>query len=217
MPGKDEDIQLAREAFKRLRNKAKQLGIESKDLSKVKSLNDLKVRSYRRLFAVLIFAILLPPLAYGAFKALDGEVQTKVLNFVAKNVLYIDLGKEPCLVVATESYLDLFRPPVDCSVCESVDTVDVVVNLTKEKFYEKYAYTGRPVLIRNGSKDWTALSHFSFEFFKNIYPKDSPVLQSVDKDCQFFPYRTNFESLGEVFNMSDSMAEMKGDPWYIGW
>jgi hypothetical protein len=217
MADKEANIELAKEAFKRLRKRARQLQIDGKDLGKIKSLNALKTRSYRLLIAVLLCVVLLPLLVYGGFRALGEENRMKVVNFVADRVFEIDLEKETCLVPATEMYLDLFRPPVNCSVCKDVNTVDVVADLSKEEFVEKYAYTGRPVLIRNGSNSWSALSHFSFNFFKNIYPKNSPVLQSVDRDCQFFPYRTDFESLGEVFNMSESMAKMEGDPWYIGW
>ncbi|XP_028392449.1 uncharacterized protein LOC114517009 [Dendronephthya gigantea] len=220
MADKETNIKLATEAFKRLQKRAKQLEIDRKNLRKIKSLNALKTSSYRRLIAALICVVtlvLLPPLTYKGFTSLHEETQKNFMQFIADNVLYFDLEKDVCLLQAVEPYLDLFRPPVNCSICENVDTVDVVTDLSKDEFLQKYAYTGRPVLIRNGSKGWSALSHFNFEFFKNIYPKGSPVLQSEDKDCQFFPYRTSFESLGEVFNMSKSMARMEGKPWYIGW
>lgn len=216
MADKEANIKLAKEAFQRLRKRAKQLEIKGRDFKKIKSLNSLRTRSYR-LLVVALCVLLLSALAYKGFTALSEETQKKFVNLFAERVLQIDPEKETCLVPASEIYLDLFRPPVDCSVCEDVDTVDVVTNLTKEEFVEKYAYTGRPVLIRNGSQNWTASSHFSFEFFKNIYPKNSPILQSADRDCQFFPYRTKFESLGEVFDMPESMAKMEGNPWYIGW
>lgn len=214
---KQAKLKLAKEAFKRLQKRAKQLQVNGRDLKKIKSLSTLKTHNYKWLITVIICVVLLPSLAFTGFERLDWETQKKLTNYFAEYVLDIDLEKESCLIPATEVYLDLFRPPVDCSVCQDVHTVDVVTNLTKEDFLNKYAYTGRPVLIQNSSNGWSALSHFSFEFFKNIYPKDSPALQSVDKDCQFFPYRSNFESLGQVFNMSDSMAKMQGDPWYIGW
>ena len=216
MADREANIKLAKEAFQRLRKRAKQLEIKGKDFKEIKSLNSLKTRSYR-LLVVVLSVVLLSALAYKGFTTLSEETQKKFVNLFAEKVLQIDLEKETCLVPASETYLDFFRPPVDCSICEDVDTVDVVTNLTKDEFFEKYAYTGRPVLIRNGSKNWTASSHFSFEFFKNIYPKNSPILQSADKDCQFFPYRTKFESLGEVFDMPESMAKMEGQPWYIGW
>jgi len=81
----------------------------------------------------------------------------------------------------------------------------------------RYAYSGRPVLILDGQENWTAPDSFSFEFFKNIYSSDSPVLVNSERDCQFFPYQTNFKNLGDVFNMTSERANMKGDPWYIGW
>lgn len=217
MAEKEANLKLAKEAFQRLRKRAKQLEIKGKDFKKIKSLNSLKTPSYRVLIGAVLCVALLPLLAYKGFTALGDETQKKFMNLFAEKVLQIELEKETCLIPATEMYLDLFRPPVDCSICEGVHTVDVVTNLTKEQFVEKYAYTGRPVLIRNGSRNWTASSHFSFEFFKNIYPKNSPILQSADRDCQFFPYRTKFETLGEVFDMPESMAKMEGNPWYIGW
>ncbi|KAA0193817.1 hypothetical protein HAZT_HAZT004530 [Hyalella azteca] len=80
-----------------------------------------------------------------------------------------------------------------------------------------YAYTGRPVLVLDGQRDWTAPRTFSFDFFKNIYAPDSPVLSHSYRDCQFFPYQTSFSSLRDVFNMSRDRVNMRGEPWYIGW
>jgi histone arginine demethylase JMJD6 len=67
--------------------------------------------------------------------------------------------------------------------------------------------------------NWTAVKTFSFEFFRSIYAADSPVFQARDQQCQFFPYRTNFHNLSEVFQMSEDRAHMKSgsEPWYIGW
>ena len=40
-----------------------------------------------------------------------------------------------------------------------------------------------------------------------------------NKGCQFFPYRTNFDTLQDVFNMDPDRAAFKPgtEPWYIGW
>lgn len=214
---KEANIKLAKEAFIRLRKRANLLQIENKHLTKLNSVRGLKRQSYRALVYVLISAFILPTVLYVSYKSLHEETRQRIMKTFADKVLDIDLQKEMCLIPSFEFYLDLFRPPVDCSVCENVETVDSVTGLSKEEFLKKYAYTSRPVIIRNGCKNWTASSHFNFEFFKSIYPSNSPALQSVDRDCQFFPYRTKFESLGEVFNMSESMSKMKGDPWYIGW
>lgn len=214
---KEVNLVLAKEAFRRLGKRAKNLEVNGQDLKKIKSLNSLKTRNYRRLFVIFISVFLLPSLAYIGFGALNEETRNNFTGYLANYVLNVDLERDHCLVPVHFMYVELFRPPVDCSMCEDLDSVDVVTNLTKSEFVEKYAYTGRPVLIRNGTKDWRALSHFSFDFFKKIYPKDSPVLQSDNVYCLFFPYRSKFETLGEVFDMPDSMAKMQGEPWYIGW
>lgn len=72
-------------------------------------------------------------------------------------------------------------------------------------------------MITDGTKGWTAEKSFSFDYFKGVYGPNSPALDSQDSNCQFFPYKTNFRTLKEVFNMSKKDAEMKGKPWYIGW
>ena len=61
----------------------------------------------------------------------------------------------------------------------------------------KYAYSGRPVLIKNAAKNWKAMEKFNFEFFKDLYAglPNTPVLYNgVDgygsKDCQFFAWKS---------------------------
>ncbi len=130
-----------------------------------------------------------------------------------------DIEKEPCLVILNDKIVDITRPPVDCRICDGLTEVDRVRKITPEQFEEKYAYTGRPLVVEDGAHNWTATASFSFGFFKNIYSDDSPALQNIEQNCQFFPYKTSFHSLGEVFNMSVDRAEMKdgSEPWYIGW
>ncbi|RXG72606.1 hypothetical protein Avbf_06151 [Armadillidium vulgare] len=82
----------------------------------------------------------------------------------------------------------------------------------------RYAYSGIPVVIEDGQRNWSASDVFSFSFFKKIYDDDSPVLYNLDRECQFFPYQTSFRNLKEVFNMSTEEAErLDANPWYIGW
>ena len=82
-----------------------------------------------------------------------------------------------------------------------------------------FSPTGVPVVVTDGTKNWTAPEVFNFKFFKGIYKNNSPALDNYDDKCQFFPYRTNFNSLRDVFNMSDERAQLKDGtkPWYIGW
>lgn len=132
----------------------------------------------------------------------------------------LDVETQPCLVsVDSASIISLVRPPVSCSVCRNQSTVDRVARISRESFESKYAYSGRPVVITDATRDWTAPAAFSFEFFRGIYAEDSPVLTTNDNNCQFFPYKTNFQNLSEVFRMSAERANMLdgSEPWYIGW
>lgn len=130
------------------------------------------------------------------------------------------LERQRCLVGidSTALIFDLFRPPVDCSMCRNVTAVDRVSNISSGTFETRYAYSARPVIVTDAMDDWAALKAFSFEFFRRIYTDDSPVLTS-DSNCQFFPYKTDFKNLSEVFQMSDDRARMSdgSEPWYIGW
>ena len=131
-----------------------------------------------------------------------------------ENWLEFDMEEELCLVEYPEKIQNLFRPPVNCSVCVNVTQVDRVSDLSPEQFSLDYAYSGRPVVVTDATGNWTATERFSFNFFRGIYSKESPVLVNEEEKCQFFPYRTKFENLGEALQMSAARAR---DPWYIGW
>lgn len=131
-----------------------------------------------------------------------------------------DLDRVRCLMgIDSPLLLDLVRPPVECSICRNLTTVDRLSQISPELFELKYAYSGVPVVITDATRNWTALEAFSFEFFRNIYSEDSPVLTMSESNCQFFPYKTSFHNLSEVFQMSAARAQMTdgSEPWYIGW
>lgn len=69
-------------------------------------------------------------------------------------------------------------------------------------------------MVTDAAANWTAMEIFSFAFLKDLYQDRHDV-----EDCQFFPYKTEFKSLRDVFNMSTSRALMKAGskPWYVGW
>lgn len=48
--------------------------------------------------------------------------------------------------------------------------------MTKENFMQNYAYTGVPVLIKNGTGNWTALRIFGYKYFKTLYRKLSTLM-----------------------------------------
>lgn len=206
------------QAFKALRQKARKLGIKDSNLLKVDSLNNLKKPAATKHLLSIVICLFAITIGCGVL-AYKKELVTKrmIAEFLADKVLDFELEKESCFFPMPEIILDMFRPPVDCSMCKNVSHVDRVRNISREEFVEKYAYTARPVVIEDGMRNWTAQEYFSFDYFKKIYNPDSPVMKSRDPQCQFFPYKTSFGSLEEVFQMPDKDAKMKGKPWYIGW
>ena len=212
----------ARLRFARIRKKAKELGLSNEELIQLDVIkrhrNDVNLGKLFSKFILysLLAAAVTSGLVYAGYKA--GILTPRMgAEFIAKYVSYSDVEQDSCLIPYSESVLDIFRPPVDCDFCKDVHREDRVTNLTAENFKEKYAYSGRPVVITDGTKDWTAHKFFSFNFFRKVYKKGSPVLESSSKDCQFFKYNTDFNSVKEVFRMPKSMREMKGKSWYVGW
>lgn len=132
----------------------------------------------------------------------------------------LDPHKHRCAVGIFEFISDTAQPPVkSCDFCRGVKSVKKVENISQEQFEKLYAYSGRPVVVTDGAKNWTAFRHFSYDFLKTIYSKNSSALRGVEENCQFFPYKSPFKKLEEVFEMSDEQAYMKdkSSPWYIGW
>lgn len=50
-----------------------------------------------------------------------------------------------------------FRPPENCKFCENVDKVDRISGITPMEFERKYAYSARPVIVEDATRNWTAL------------------------------------------------------------
>ncbi|XP_017782184.1 PREDICTED: bifunctional arginine demethylase and lysyl-hydroxylase JMJD6 [Nicrophorus vespilloides] len=108
-----------------------------------------------------------------------------------------------------------FREVVDCGICKNLGGVDKVMNISPSDFEERYVAKARPVVVLDGTRGWSAVDNFDFSFFKKLYSSYPKRKQ----ECQFFPYKTEFESLREALNMSEdrSRLEPKTTPWYIGW
>ncbi|KAJ7365077.1 hypothetical protein OS493_007723 [Desmophyllum pertusum] len=215
---KELELQKVTDAFRALRKKARELGIKDSQLSKITAVKSLqKKRPTCFVLTSAVFLLLGILCGVGLILYQQELLSHHALYKVAQNVIDFDMDKDICLIPYPEIVLDMFRPPVNCSMCKGVHRVDRASALSKQEFVQKYAYTSRPVVITDGTEDWTASQHFSFNYFKSIYGPESPVLLAEDQKCQFFPYQTNFKSLQDVFNMSDKDANMEGKPWYIGW
>ncbi|XP_045211643.2 uncharacterized protein LOC123563114 isoform X2 [Mercenaria mercenaria] len=124
-----------------------------------------------------------------------------------------------CLIENNELTIEMARPLIKCDICRNLDSVPVEYGISAQEFKQKYAYSTVPVLIKEATSNWSAMSKFSYKFFKDLYTEKEGALDSVDEQCQFFPYKTDFSTLNDVFNMSDARANFsEGEaPWYIGW
>ncbi|XP_013786777.1 F-box protein At1g78280-like [Limulus polyphemus] len=130
-----------------------------------------------------------------------------------------DIFKSQCAVLNNYIVMEVTRPVTDCNICKDVDSVVVLQNITREIF-AKYAYMSRPVLVKDATVSWKALNTFNFSFFRKLYSEIGGAYKSVEEECQFFPFKTNFLHLQDVFNMPEDRAMMKtrdSKTWYIGW
>lgn len=129
-----------------------------------------------------------------------------------------DLQDEFCLIDHTLSSLEVSRPIANCSMCQGLTSVPSVANISQQDFRTYHAYTGVPLVVTKATRKWTAFKVFDFKFLKRLYNmSQNDVSGEVNEGCQFFPYRTNFKSLKEVFEMSDRRAALREDQWYVGW
>lgn len=110
----------------------------------------------------------------------------------------------------------IFREPENCEMCSHVSAVKKVSNVSSHEF-EEYVNSVTPLVVTDGTRGWSAPRTFTFSFLKNIYLHKGR--EAGRKACQFFPYKTEFQSLEEVFNMSEARSKLEGGtrPWYVGW
>ena len=77
---------------------------------------------------------------------------------------------DECLVSMPDSLASVLRRPVDdCSMCASLHAIERIERIDKRLFVDKYAYSGRPVVIAGAIDHWPALHTLSFEFLKELY------------------------------------------------
>ena len=129
------------------------------------------------------------------------------------------VSESRCVMDNNGFMIEVARPKTNCKMCQGLASVPIETEMTAETFAEKYAYTSVPVLIKDATHNWTAMRNFSYSFFQKLYKETDGALDKIEEDCQFFPYKTEFHTLADAFNMSDERADFKeGErPWYIGW
>lgn len=111
----------------------------------------------------------------------------------------------------------IFREPDSCDFCRGIRGGLRISNTNPREFEQLYAYNGNVVVVTDATKNWTALQVFDFYYFKEIYEKFDPHQKT--RECQFFPYKTNFTSLFDALSMPRERVELRpgSEPWYFGW
>jgi len=112
------------------------------------------------------------------------------------------------------------RAPLPCS-CGDIDKIDEVHidDMTEVLFMEKYAYSNRPVVVRNATLDWKAMEVLDYDWLKSTYLRNPEVLDEDWDNCYFKCYKTKeFKTLADVFHISsERIRDMSAKPWYVGW
>lgn len=192
--------------LKKVHKKAHTAGLSNNEIKKllVQSMQSLTSKkssdqNARKILGYVLLATLVAALAFVWYETMDPR----------------------CIIGNNLLMLELSRPAVSCDVCKTMTDVAVVdgEEITKELFLKEYAYNGIPLLVKGGARNWTALHLFSFGYFKDLYETTQDGLESIENDCQFFPYKTDFLSMRAVFKMSEARSRIeKGEKeWYVGW
>ncbi|KAI1301703.1 hypothetical protein HDE_03174 [Halotydeus destructor] len=114
--------------------------------------------------------------------------------------------------------MEMTRPLTNCAMCSGIDDFLILTNPTRQQFAD-YAYSGRPTIVRQSTANWTAMHLFNYTFFQTVYSTIAGAHEAVENECQFFPFRTSFVKLREVFEMPAERVNLTdtSQTWYIGW
>lgn len=124
-----------------------------------------------------------------------------------------------CVVPNNYFIWEATRPISDCSFCSNVTgPIILLPNVTRKEF-EPYAYSSQPMIVREAFLHWPAMEKFSWQFFKELYADVEESYKSVDEECQFLHFKSDFISIRDVFSMSDARAKnlLGQKSWYVGW
>ncbi|KAL0271524.1 UNVERIFIED_CONTAM: hypothetical protein PYX00_008592 [Menopon gallinae] len=127
-------------------------------------------------------------------------------NFPILDILVDSTLGIRCVIPNNYFIWEATRPVTDCKMCENVTEVLNLWNCTREEFAE-FAYTSRPLVIRNSASHWPAMNTFNFEFFKDLFETIEGSYESVEEECQFLTFKSDFLSLRDVFHMKKSRRE----------
>lgn len=123
-----------------------------------------------------------------------------------------------CIIRNNYFVWEATRPLSSCNFCINVSAPVVLLNATQLEF-SSYAFTSKPVLIKQAFLHWPARHVFSLKYFEELYNSIEDAFKSVDEECQFLHFKSDFISLRDVFSMTNErMANSPTEKsWYVGW
>lgn len=117
--------------------------------------------------------------------------------------------------------VDFCRHPADCNICSQVSQIDEISvdDMSVELFEAGYAYTSRPLVVRNATLHWDIMQVMDYDWLKQQYLSDPEEMDKKGEECWFNRYTTpELRNLRAVFKLPDERVRMKsGEPWYVGW
>ncbi|PAA88703.1 hypothetical protein BOX15_Mlig028714g2 [Macrostomum lignano] len=121
-----------------------------------------------------------------------------------------------CLIFAGEFLSDAARYPANCDrVCAGLTAVPVEpANISRARFRELYAYTGRPVLVKGAASDWPAKQNWNLTFFRDLYDRYPDSYRTQKRRARYLPFRIELQTFYEALHMSE---ERQQQPYYFGW
>ncbi|CAG4962668.1 unnamed protein product [Colias eurytheme] len=123
-----------------------------------------------------------------------------------------------CLLPSNYLVWEATRPLANCSYCINVTKPIILHNVTRSKF-DKYAYSSKPMIVKNAIGHWRAVKEFSYDLFQKLYEDTVGSYESLDEGCQFLNFKSDLFTLKEVFSMPKERVnnEPGQKPWYVGW
>lgn len=139
-------------------------------------------------------------------------------DFSLLNILISYALGTRCILPNNYFIWEATRPISDCQFCINVTRPIILPNVTREDF-APYAYSSKPIIVKQAVKHWRAINHFNFDFLKELYGRIEGAYESVEEECQFLHFHSNFVTLRDVFEMSEARARFSEgeESWYVGW
>lgn len=88
------------------------------------------------------------------FRLIVTIASTWIIYLVVK---YFRNTENECVISSTRDISMAFRPPINCDFCAGITEVERITRISPEEFRDRFAYSGRPVVVTDATQNWTAL------------------------------------------------------------